>query len=59
MKEAPPLRLRDAHRVCDIEVAELGRWLKSVVQGYFNYNVVPGKPVFGVFGLKYASAGCG
>ena len=23
-------------------VAELGRWLKSVVQGYFNYNAVPG-----------------
>ena len=23
-------------------VAELGRWLKSVVQGYFNYHAVPG-----------------
>jgi len=23
-------------------VAELGKWLKSVVQGYFNYHAVPG-----------------
>ena len=23
-------------------VAELGKWLRSVVQGYFNYHAVPG-----------------
>jgi hypothetical protein len=24
-------------------VAEVGKWLKSVVQGYFNYHAVPGR----------------
>ena len=25
-----------------LSVAELGKWLRSVVQGYFNYHAVPG-----------------
>ncbi len=25
-------------------VADLGKWLRSVVQGYFNYHAVPGNP---------------
>jgi hypothetical protein len=34
-------------------VAELGRWLRSVVQGYFNYHAVPGiSPARDAFGWK-------
>ena len=33
-------------------VAELGQWLRSVVQGYFNYHAVPGNLVSNVFGWK-------
>jgi hypothetical protein len=32
-------------------VAQTGEWLESVVQGYFNYHVVPGNlDSLGVFG---------
>ena len=36
IKQQLRLRLHDP-------IAQTGRWLKSVVQGYFNYHAVPGK----------------
>jgi hypothetical protein len=41
-------------------VDELGRWLRSVVQGYFNYHAVPENLAsLKAFGSKSANDGCG
>ena len=40
-------------------LAEVGRWLRSVVQGYFNYHAVPGNlPSLRSFRIEDVSAGC-
>jgi hypothetical protein len=33
-------------------LAEVGRWLRSMVQGYFNYHAVPGNIVGEMFGSR-------
>jgi hypothetical protein len=33
---------RELHRRWHQPVVEVGQWLRSVVQGYFNYHAVPG-----------------
>ena len=41
-------------------LAEVGKWLRTVVQGYFNYHAVPGNmDSLQRFRVKRANAGCG
>ena len=40
-------------------LAEVGEWLRSVVQGYFNYHAVPAtSPLSSAFGMRWANDGC-
>jgi hypothetical protein len=37
-----PRELKKTRSLRLVSVAEIGKWLRSVVQGYFNYHAVPG-----------------
>jgi hypothetical protein len=39
---AEPGELKELRRRWHQQVVEVGKWLRSVAQGYFNYHAVPG-----------------